>query len=259
MRSLTLKPRSLDLTLKSRMQPYTHNSLELTFGPADYVYLPIDNSLVINQKITMKRVLAESGAIFWMGFLGGGNTITLHYTGTGIPPQGNKIMLSQHTPHTERVILPGTVDLDTYYEIHIYEKDDRIYIEAPGLGSGSMVISYTKSLFDVYQMGPLKEGKIKNISGNYKFGTAYTDIAQTTEAEINDEVASIVNKGLAGGNIIQAIASVRPTLSAEISITIYAIPLTLKARDYTAPPTAEEDEGDLLILDEGKMDEGVMG
>ena len=100
--------------------------------------------------------------------------------------------------------------------------------------------------------------KIKNVSGIIRFGTAYTDTAQTTEAGVNDKIASIVNKGIAGGNIIQSTTAARPTLVSVPSISLEYIKLTLPTRDgigtYVAPSS-----GDGAVFDEDVFDGSVFG
>lgn len=76
---------------------------------------------------------------------------------------------------------------------------------------------------------PVWEGtKVKEISGNYVFGTAYTDIAQTSVCEPYEYIASIINTGTLGGNMTQSTLENRPI--AGLLTGTYIHELTLDSR-----------------------------
>ncbi|MHA1952322.1 MAG: LamG-like jellyroll fold domain-containing protein [Candidatus Heimdallarchaeaceae archaeon] len=65
-------------------------------------------------------------------------------------------------------------------------------------------------------------GRIKNLTGDiYEFGSAYTDIARTIEADIGDNIASIENTGLLGGYIEQSTSDNQSTLIGAYTVRSY--------------------------------------
>jgi len=108
---------------------------------------------------------------------------------------------------------------ETTYLIRVIKVNNTITLYVDGDSKGSSIFS-DEFTFDEYYLGgdlgvsafPSNGSKLSTVSGAYQFSVAYTDILRTTEAEINDNIASIVNIGNAGGYFEQSEASERSIL-----------------------------------------------
>jgi len=108
---------------------------------------------------------------------------------------------------------------ETTYLIRVIKVNNTITLYVDGDSKGSSIFS-DEFTFDEYYLGgdlgvstfPSNGSKLSTVSGAYQFSVAYTDILRTTEAEINDNIASIVNIGNAGGYFEQSEASKRSIL-----------------------------------------------
>jgi len=280
MGNLTLNTRSLDLSLNANrnITSFAYDSLELTGQGEDcFMYLPVPPAVSGHFDVEFYFYLEAGVFRCPISFNGSVSDTTMlqiyavpgyfwaidHVSSTGNIGAGSTSYLSDHAVQTWHKInltwhnnvikfyvngnIAATVDCTGYtFNFH---------------STGCFLMGGSPSGPQNYPTYTIGTGKIKNISGAYQFGTAYTDIAQTAVASVNDDVASIVNKGFLGGNIIKTLYTglERPTYSAATSITLKYPKLTLNPREYTGTPTPTPSAGDGAVFDDSVFDGGVFG
>ena len=218
--------RIVNLTLPNDrgITSFTHDSFELTFGALDYMLLPVPsnfNHFVINFYVYTIGDNTETFIILQNNDLSKKWIIEI--------TDSSKLSVRENLQDIEYIdITNATYFLFTWvftgsaYKIYIDNVLKLTHTTVNNLSDftkATIKATYVDGVGYVFNAGA-DSLKIKNPSGLYQFGTAYTDISQETEAGVNDAVASIKNLGFRGSSMTQETVAARPTLTEETSITL---------------------------------------
>jgi len=215
-----------EVSLESGIAVGEASSPILEFDGGDYYDLPIpdDNNFDITFSVKNPGIVGFSGAFYlaaadstWVAFLTSTNSALSKYYQLEI----------SNSDASYQIALVGNVNsVDSFVKLRAVKSGNEISYYENDILINTVTATGTMSTFIYSALGgygsggeaapsiPLLNGsQIKNVNGvSYKFGKSYTDTAKTTEAEINDNIAVILNDGSVGGEFIQSTAANRAIL-----------------------------------------------